>query len=203
MEHYTLEFQHGTADCYCLNLTYSEMPKHSSDVEAALRLEIPAFVGKCDGNILATAWHCPDEETERQIPLRDGNSHLYYRRADGAIFLWTEYLGQASDSKENDDHLAIVSNRETFRGIEPPREWFDVSILFKKPTSALTIYSVLVAMCRDWGDVGIDINAYAFYGERDNRLTWTQINDTDGRFILVNFDAQLNKLSRLGKPLPI
>lgn len=196
MSKYITEFRHAIENVYTLDVTFREMPETSDAVLRILKGELIQFVSKCDGDILVTAWFCPDEETEDQIPLPDGSTHLIYRRADGACLNWSDYIGETKDTKETSSYFAIVSSCKTAEGIKPEKSWLNISVIFKKPTASLEIYEILVALCRDWAVTELEISAYAYFGDKNNPLSWKQIRDSDDAYLFVRWDNETREITR-------
>ena len=198
MPAYKTEFERGDTALFLLHLLYPTRDLHSREVEAALRTEIARFQKECDADILASAWYYPNESDEELLPLPDGSQHILFRRSDGALILWKDYLGSAKDTKETEDYFYIVETSKTAEGIKPEKAWLSISLLLKQPTPALQLYAHLVSVGKEWVDVGQEIHIHAFYGEKSNRISWQQVRDTDGKYVWIDYLPQKRAFIRDG-----
>ncbi len=198
MPAYKIEFKRGDTALFCLDLLYPTRDLHSREVEDALRTEVARFQKDCDTDILASAWYVPNENDEELLPLPDGSQHILFRRSDGALLLWKDYIGDTQDTKETEDYFYVVEACKTLKGITPEKAWLSISLLFKRPMSALQLYAHSVSVGKEWVDVGQEIHIYAFLGEKANRISWRKIKDTDGKYVWLDYFPQRRAFVRDG-----
>ena len=147
-------------------------------------------------DIVATAFLGDAALSENQY-----SGELVFDAHQKKIMTFDEYQGLKTTTSENSNYFVEVTEEKTFEGITPERKWLDVSLVFASKPTQRAAYKAIEKEAQKLLARELDISLYVSIGDKKVKTSWIQMEDTDGTYVAVEYDAASKTLTHQEKVL--
>ena len=172
-------------DVSTCELAFYGKPPSPEVVDRMLRQAlIDAAAIKGTKNIVASAFL-----GEGILSANQYSGQLIYRASDKIIMTMDQYDGVKTKTENKKEYFLKLSEERTAEGIEPVNRWIDLSLIFPKNPSIEDAYNAMLTEIKAHKSKGIDVNAYAYVGNKAKKTSWVQIKEPDGFYASLEYNA--------------
>lgn len=175
----------------CLVLFDSLPP--TSDIAAEVIRNAVEMLVKKDGSreILAKAFNASGDA----LPKTKYGGELTYNPSDGQILTMDERSGLQATEGDEGAYYVRVEDHRTAKGLGPVRRWYSAYIVFPDEPSVTEVRAAALKEIDKLKSRELDVAVYIYIGDKSNKITWEQVQATNGNFMAVKFVATTGEIS--------